>query len=89
MERSEIIRSVENAVEALSQPLSQEERAYGWNDARRTDILKYFENLERDLKDGKPIPFFSLVRALDGMGISEGVLFEKLCRVNNAVNRLQ
>lgn len=89
MTRSEIIKDVESATRRLVQPLSYEDGGCGWTDARRLDILNYFESLRNDLKGGRDIPFFSLVRALDGMGISEGDLLEELCRINNAVNRLQ
>lgn len=88
MTRSEIIQAVDDAIEKLRQPLPPEEHAFGWTDAKRLDILRYFENLVRDLREDKTIPFFSLIRALDGMGISEGELFEEVCRINNAVNRL-
>lgn len=89
MTRSEIVKDVESAIRRLGQPLSEEDKGCGWTDSRSLEILHYFEKLREDLKGGRDIPFFSLIRALDGMGISEGNLLEELCRINNAVNHLQ
>lgn len=89
MTRTEIVRDVEDAIRKLNYPLSEKDKGFGWTDSRRQDILRYFEKLQEDLNSGRDIPFFSLIRALDGMGISEGDLLEELCQINNAVNRLQ
>lgn len=88
MIRAEIIAGVHRAIERLRYPLLPEDQANGWTEARRLEILRYFENLDNDLASNRDIPFFSLIRALDGMGISEGDLLEELCQVNNAVNRM-
>ena len=88
MTRAEIVEGVHGAIERLRQPLLAQDQANGWTDKRRLEILRYFENLDADLAANRDIPFFSLIRALDGMGISEGDLLEDLCRVNNAVNRM-
>lgn len=88
MTRAEIIASVHGAIERLRQPLLAQDRANGWTDERRMEILRYLDGLDSDLASNRNIPFFSLIRALDGMGISEGDLLEELCRVNNAVNRM-
>lgn len=88
MARGEIIAGVRNAIERLRRPLLAQDQANGWTDERRLEVLRYFENLENDLVSRREIPFYSLIRALDGMGISDGDLLEELCRINNAVNRM-
>lgn len=85
---NEIVASVRGAVERLRQPLYTQDRKCGWTDERRLEILRYFESLEVDLAANRKVPFFSLIRALDGMGISQGDLLEDLCRVNSVVNRM-
>lgn len=88
MTRAEIISGIHGAIEILHRPLLAQDRTNGWTDERRMEILRYFKNLDIDLENNRDVPFFSLIRVLDGMGISEGDLLEELCRVNNAVNRM-
>lgn len=89
MTRAEIIGAIKVLSVRFSKPLSDEDYADGWTDASRMDVLRYLQNVECDLQNGVDVSFFSLVRALDGMGISKGDLLEEACRVNNAVNALK
>ena len=88
MTRSELIEATTRICARLQGPLAAEELASGWSDENRAGTLQYFERLLADLRSGTDIPFFSLIRALDACGISDGELLEEACRINNAVNRL-
>lgn len=88
MTQTELANAAKAMHELLDQRPQPEECAVGWTDAKCLDMQRYFQSLERDLRSNRVIPFFSLVRALDGMGISEGELFEEMCRINNEVNVL-
>lgn len=72
----------------LNSAPTQADKEVGWTDVLFEQFARYFEKLEADLLAGAQIPFFSLVRALDSMGIGEGQLLEEMCRINNAVNAL-
>jgi hypothetical protein len=88
MTRSEIAAEVARMCARLDAGLQTLDVSDGWTDAHRRQLLQYFRNVEADLRAGRKISFFSLVRALDSMGISEGQLLEEACRLNNAVNAL-
>ncbi len=72
----------------LDAGLQAEDVSHGWTEANQRHLLQYLRNVEADVRAGRKVKFFSLVRALDGMGISEGQLLEDACRINNAVNAL-
>ena len=88
MTQTELADAAKAMHQLLDQRRQPEECAVGWTESKCLDMQRYFQNLERDLQSNRVIPFFSLVRALDGMGISEGALFEEMCRINNEVNAL-
>ena len=88
MTRIEILDAIKAINLRLGKQLTVEDYSAGWTDTNRIDVLQYFQNVERDLRSEKKVSFFSLVRALDGMGISNGDLLEETCRINNAVNAL-
>ena len=86
MSRAEIIDAIKVLCEKLSNKLPEEEYANGWTDARRMDMLRYFQKLEQDLASGVQIPYIPLGRTLDSVGISEGDLLEDLFRITNKIN---
>lgn len=86
MTRSEIIDSIRSLIIKLREELPREEYAHGWTDAKRHDILKYFEKLEVDMTNKEEIPYISLVRTLDSVGIGDGDLLEEACNITNEIN---
>lgn len=87
--RIELIHAVNNVCEKLSKSLPLEEQAEGWTDANRIYVLQYFQEVGRALQSSAGISFYSLLRALDGMGINNGDLLDEVCEINNAVNALE
>lgn len=83
---AEILSSIRAICERLNSPLSSSDISAGWSDARRLDVLKYFQQLERDVSGGIKISYIPLGRTLDSVGISEGDLLEDLFRFVNKIN---
>jgi hypothetical protein len=88
MTKDQLIDAIRAIRARLDAAPSEADKEAGWTDVRFEQLSRYFEKLETDLLAGAQIPFFSLIRGLDGMGIGEGQLLEEMCRINNAVNAL-
>jgi hypothetical protein len=86
MSSGELIESIRGLCVALKRPLGPDEIACGWTEDKRRSVLGYFENLETKLAAGKAVPYIPFVRTLDAVGISEGNLFEEMCRITNVIN---
>jgi hypothetical protein len=85
--REELVDAVQKLRGMLKEVFTSADIDAGWNHATRLFVMDYCDNLERDLRSGACISFFSIIRTLDAMGISSnGPLLDEVCRVNNAAN---
>jgi hypothetical protein len=89
MNQNEILESIAAFCAKLCQELSGEDLAAGWTDAKRLDLLQYFQKLEQRVVSNEPIPYIALIRTLDSVGISEGSLLDEACGIINAINARQ
>lgn len=85
MTRSELIDAVQKITEKLSKPLPPAEYAAGWSEASRTEVLRFFQKLESDLRSGADISYMPIGKGLDSLGIGGGDLLEEACRISLAL----
>ena len=86
MVRNEILKSIVLVCDKLRKELPEEEYSAGWTKTKQLDVLKYFEMLEVDIRNGVEIPYSPLVKTLDSVGIGEGELLEDLMKITNQIN---
>jgi len=86
MSRSEIVAAIGELCDKLNHELPPVEYSNGWTDARRLDLLNYFQKLQAEMSAGAEIPYIPLARTLDSVGISEGELLEEIFRITNKIN---
>lgn len=86
MTKNELIQSINSLCEKLRNRLPEEEYKNGWSKTKQLDVLKYFEEVEKDISNRNPIKYISFVRTLDSIGISDGELFEEACGITNEIN---
>ncbi len=73
-------------VDGLHGPLTDEARAQGWTQAARDGMVGFIESLERKLASGIPLPGDEmrplLVRGMDMWGVTSGDLLMKAALID-------
>jgi len=87
-----ILKKVENIIERLSSPLSEEELSNGWIEDSRLAMLKFFETLRDDLKNDVDVSakaeYRSIARGMDHWGISVGQLLDDATEISMEIRKL-
>ena len=80
--RDDILKSIEEFIEKLSQPLQHSEIKNGWSPELQEKWKQFYQRMYEYLESGKPLskkPKYtaSIVRQYDFSGIMEGELLDK------------
>jgi hypothetical protein len=79
-----MIADLDNLIQRLTSPVSDQELADGWTPEAKVGIGTYFQR-QRGHLDPQAVP--GLVRGLDAWGISQGELFDEALRVHASLSR--
>ena len=81
-----MMETIARVIDALRQPLSDDERHAGWSQAIKAGYLPVFAKLLDQIERGEKPPYFGIVRSLDAYGIGGGDLYEMILRAAREVN---
>ena len=97
LNRSDVLAKVDAVLQALSRPLTRQERRAGWSEEGRLALLDYFETAKARLQEPRPLQAeefpadWQTLRGLDAWGIdigSKSPLLELLLDVSSDLRRL-
>jgi hypothetical protein len=79
---------IENIINVLSSPLSEEDIETGWDQGLRKKWKDWYENLHENLIKIEPmIPSMSAARAMDFDGVGRTSISHMAARIDNRINR--
>ena len=78
---------IEWIIERLRSPLRPEEAQAGWTADTKDGYVKVFADLLSRLQSDKPVPYLAMGRSLDGFGVGDGELYERMLKVTNETNQ--
>jgi hypothetical protein len=83
---TDLEHDIASVVAQLEAPLDANEAKVGWTKSMKAGYIDVFTKLLSQVQDGEAVPYFGIARSLDGYGLGDGELCERMFHIANKIN---